>query len=368
MEKKKLNQKKRSKSKKPGFLKNFFMCILKNDEEEDTNPRNQTNVSFKPSKIMPAKREVSVTFSTTSSYYLMQPVLAKLENMSPNNALLSQAYSEKFESSSIEQEETLPPKPEELRKEVEKEQKDQLVRSILSKYLQMKREDMLNKIPETENENQESMNSPQSQKGDFLNVDCFASDSSDTILLENAVSNQELDIKNQRPKTEFPTKSRSAPTNSTAHDSLADICFKMSRYKQQENKSDSYVTCCSEETTKDNATTSKKKLELIFNPSSEENSSCLEDNSSFSLQYEISCERTPVATGILRADSVLQHNGNEKTYNFVTKHSRGTKIASPELYLNPPPYVKGEIDGLNGSSSSLKWKLIISHHGRGDFR
>jgi hypothetical protein len=71
MEKKKLKQKKKYKSKKMNFLSHFCICTSRNDETEDSNLRAQTVVSFQPSpppSMMATKHEVSVTYRTASLY------------------------------------------------------------------------------------------------------------------------------------------------------------------------------------------------------------------------------------------------------------------------------------------------------------
>jgi hypothetical protein len=387
MEKKKLKQKKKYKSKKMNFLSHFCICTSRNDETEDSNLRAQTVVSFQPApppSMMATKHEVSVTYRTASLYSYggvlsldNTPTNAGSPNVLSPNALLSQAYTEKMEKREkrVETIGTQKSPPPTKKPNIEREQKDELVKTILSKYLAMKRAERLNKKPETENEGRPSSKPLQPKKSDFLSVECFSSGSSETLLLDST-SNYDV----TKPNADFTTKSRSAPTTSTAHDSLADICFKMNRFKQQENKSDSYVTCCSEETT-----AAKKKLELIFNESSEEVLSCRDDSSSVSLRYKISCEKTPVTAGSPRADSVVSFydssrfrcesrdgfylqpqefcddSSNECDY---VKRKKEAKFASPQLQRRPS--ANGEFGGVRGSTASLKWKLIISHHDQGD--
>ncbi|KYB27371.1 hypothetical protein TcasGA2_TC014665 [Tribolium castaneum] len=293
MARKKLKQKKKNKPKKPSFL-NCFICLTNSDESDDSAslpdrpkaskaPKQAIKQLQSTSKMLTAQHEVSVTYRT-SSFFVLNPETEPQNKAPNNNMLLSQAYLEKLQSDSKEPEKSpLSDKKSSISVE-DREQKDQLVKTILSKYLQIKRQEMLNR--EQDHVHQFSKPPPppkHPQKFNCLRMDC-SSDSSETVLLDTD--------REERPKADFPTKSRSAPTTSTAHDSLADICFKMSRYKQQDNKSDSYVTCCSE----DNVTPHKKKLELIFNHSSDEFYSV--EDSPFAVDYAISCEGTPVTTDL----------------------------------------------------------------------
>lgn len=279
MAKKKLKHKKKTKAKKSSFL-NCCNCISKNDDSDDTTniPRTSktTTQLQSTSNMLAAKHEMSVTYRT-SSIFVIEPEMG----IPNNNLLLSQAYLEKMQNDA----KVPPPANPALE---DREKKDQLVKTILSKYLQTKREEMLNR-PEPKNDEHncfsKTLPSPKNSQDNDIKVEY----SSDTLILDPEMDNEE------RPKAEFPTKSRSAPTTSTAHDSLADICSKMGRYKQ-DIKSDSYVSCSSDE----NATP-KKKLELIFNRSSDEICSPYE-GSTFCIGYSISCEGTPVTTGTLIPD------------------------------------------------------------------
>ncbi|RZC42762.1 uncharacterized protein BDFB_000639, partial [Asbolus verrucosus] len=314
-------------------------CISRNNEKEDADLGTCAIVNLQPNSGVVAKHKISVTYQKTSFCFIAES--AEISgNTSPDLLSAKSICNEnnKNDTSIYLSENTV--------RNMDREKKDRLIKTILNKYLEVKLS-QLNKTPPPQEPETTILSSLQEPEQE-LDIEYFSSDSSNTVLLETFSSSHE-----DLPKlnVDFPTKIKSAPTTSTAHDSLADICSKLCRFKQQDNQSDSYVTCCSEETSN-----SKKKLELIFDQSSEEISSCHEDSSTISLQYKISCGRT----GTQRPDSVLLRNRDERSRD-VMRGIKGSNVTAQELHIQPS--AKGEIGGYNGSTSSLKWKLIISHHG-----